>query len=175
MMKFIGNVFDKILALIGALVLSQGPVFMLAYTHVLSGHVAELKWQMDAMQKVAAQSGKSLDQFVQKFVMSQDTDFHLQGQLMQGIIERWNNFSDSLIALQQATVWSRPFQFIRHFDWNIARSTYGSYEIGLTLNLEGIVYALVGFLLGLCVALLLRHIFGLIFYRTKKSESNVKP
>src|ERR1700675_1311335 len=108
-MKWIAGIFDKLLALIGALVLSQAPVFMQAYIHQLSGHVAELQWQMDSMQRVAAQSGKTLDQFVQKFLASTDLDFALQGQVMQGIIERWHNYSDGLLALQHATVWTRPF------------------------------------------------------------------
>lgn len=170
-MKWIAGIFDKILALAGALVLSQAPVFMQAYTHQLSGHVAELQWQMDSMHRVAAQSGKSLDLFVQKFLNSTDIDFQLQGQLMRGTIERWQNYSEGLFALQHATVWTRPFVFIRHFEWNIAHSTYESFDIGLTLNIEGIVYALIGMLIGYLVAVLLRRILAWItspFYRISK-------
>lgn len=170
-MKWIAGIFDKILALAGALVLSQGPVFMQAYTHQLSGHVAELQWQMDAMQRVAAQSGKSLNQFVEKFLTSQDKDFALQGQLMWDTMERWHNYSEGLFALQNATVWTRPFVFIRHFEWNIVQSTYESYDIGLTLNIEGIVYALIGMLIGYLIAVLLRQMLAWAaspFYRKGK-------
>lgn len=163
MIKWLGNIIDRLFAVAGALVFSQAPLFMQYYTQQLSGHVAELKLNVEAMGKIAAQSGKTLDQYVLKFMASTDPDFNLQGKLMQSMVERWTVFNENLYSMQNATVWTRPFLFIRQFDWDIARTTYHTFEVGLTFNLEGIIYAFLGLLFGYLVFMLIRKVFTFIF------------
>src|SRR5689334_6399572 len=105
MLKWFGTLFERLIGIAGALLLSQMPLFMLQYTHELSGHVAELQTQVTSISRVATQGGKNLDSFVEKFIRSADPDFHAQGMLMKGMVQRWHQLSDGLTALQQAAVW----------------------------------------------------------------------
>jgi hypothetical protein len=177
MLKWIGSFFGKLFALAGALIMSQAPLFIQYYTQQLAGRVAELEWQMQSMREVATLSGKNLDEYVQKFLISTDQDFKLQGQFMAGVINRWHEFTESLHALQHATVWTKPFIFLQKMDWSIAHSTYESYKVGLTLNLEGLMFTLAGLILGYLVFLVVQQIliltaspFKRLFGSRKKNE-----
>jgi hypothetical protein len=57
-------------------------------------------------------------------------------------------------ALRQATLWSRPFVFVRHADWGIARATLAIYRPAVPTTVEGFAYAGVG----IVVVLALYHL-----------------
>lgn len=161
MTRGLGKILDKICLFMGALIFSQFPLFVQYYTQQLSGRVHELKWQVEAIHQAALQSGKGIEPYIQKFMSSHDSDFVSQGQLMQQIISHWQDYSDGLFALEHTTIWMKPITFIRHFDWSVAQSTYGLYEIGLTINREGMVFGITGMVVGYLLSVLVR--FSLTF------------
>lgn len=67
MIKWISSLIDRIFAAVGGVLFSQAPLFMKQYAQQLSGHAAELRFQVDAMKQAASNSGKTLEQFIQKF------------------------------------------------------------------------------------------------------------
>jgi hypothetical protein len=146
--RWISSILDRIFALLGALLFSQFPFFIQQYTQQLAGHVAELQWQIGALAQLASQSGKSLEQYIQKFSNSIDPDFSLQGHFMQGLVQRFDRLSEGLQALQQATVWERPFIFIQYFHQSIASATYENFKPGLAFTVESAAYLLCGLLVG---------------------------
>src|SRR5262245_43621845 len=162
MFRWIGKLLEGIFALAGALALSQAPLYMQYYTQQLSGHVSELKLQIFYLERAASQTGKSLGLYVQKFLSSTDQDFRIQGQLMQGMLDRFQILTEQLHALQSATVLERPFIFSQSLQWDIARETMHSFELGLTLSVEGAVYAFLGMLLGYLLFFFLRVILRII-------------
>ena len=112
MLNWVGGLFDRICAVIGAVLCGQAPLFMQQYAQQLVGREAELHAQVDAMRKAASLSGKTLQQFIAKFITNSDSDIVHQGQLMQKLVDRWQSFTDALSALQNSTVFERPFVFL---------------------------------------------------------------
>lgn len=137
---------DRIFIVLGALLFAQAPLFMQAYRHQLSGHIAELRWNIESMRHAAMLSGKTLEAFVLKFVQSGDQDFARQGAIMQEMIDRFQQFSAGLSAIDNATLFSRPFAFMWHLNYDVAIATLHGYAIGIPLTFEGIGYGMIGIL-----------------------------
>lgn len=173
MLKWVLKLFSKIFIVTGALIASQMPLFMQYYSQQLAGRVSELGWQIEGMEQMATQTGKNLDQYIQKFISNPDTDFQLQGQLMKETQTRWFYLKESIASLQQATAWSKPFIFLQRLDLKIAHSTLNSYKPGMTLNMEGMIYVLGGMGIGaFCYFILCQSVALLYKLIFKKSPIN---
>jgi hypothetical protein len=167
MFKWIGGLIDRIFAVAGALAFSQIPLFMQQYQLHLSGHVAELQMQVQAMRNSAALTGKSLEQYIMKFLNSSDLDFKNQGDLMRAMIQRYENLAEGYNALQNATAYAKPFLFIQYFDRDIAQATWPAFQMGFSFNLEGAAYVLMGIVFGLITYWILRKMFSAVIFRHK--------
>lgn len=143
-MRLIWGILDRICVVVGALVFAQIPLFIHLYTQRLAGHTAELSLQVEQLRQAAQMSHKTLDEYISKFLQSNDSDFSRQGEWMQHLVQRWEALSNAYMKLQQASPWDRPVQFFHYFDLQIARPTMESFEFGLPFTLEGGVYALLG-------------------------------
>lgn len=148
MSNWLTGLFDRVFAVVGALVCAQAPMFIQQYGHQLSGRVAELKLQVGSIASAAAQGHKSVPQYIQRFIDSGDQDFMLQGELMQKMSMRYGYLSEALQDLNTTSIWAKPFVFIRDFNWDIAQSTLKDFQPGIPFTLEGLVYALIGIGLG---------------------------
>lgn len=148
MSNWLTGLFDRIFAVVGALVCAQAPMFIQQYSQQLSGRVAELKLQVGAIANVAAQGNKPVTQYIQRFLDSGDQDFMLQGELMQKMTLRYGHLSEALTDLGTSSMWSKPFVFMRDFSWDIAQSTFTDFQPGIPFTLEGFIYALIGIGLG---------------------------
>lgn len=169
MLKWLAGILDRVFAVIGALLFLQAPMFMMQYVHNLAGHVAELQLQMELMRKTAASTGKTLEQYVSKFMSNSDPDFSKQGEIMQGMIDRWENLSSGLHSLMSSNVFARPFVFMYHFDYSVAKDTYSHFQFGLTFSLEGIVYSMIGLVIGYFIFRLLALIASLFVPKKEPS------
>lgn len=155
MYKWFGVFIDRLFVVAFAVLFSQFPLFIQQYHQRLSGHAAELHMQLDAMRKIAKQSGKTLDQYIQKFLASADFDFSKQGNLMHAMQERYVKLSDATIAMQNASVLTKPYVFLIHLDFEVAKAASNQFSPGLLFNLEGFCYALCGIAFGyLCFQIL---------------------
>lgn len=139
---------DRFFVILGALALSQAPLFLQQYTHQLSGHTAELHYQVHKLEVSAAESNKSLKEYIQKFQENADPDFARQGSLMHAMVERLNSFNLSLNALQEASVFAKPVYFIVYFNTEVADATWQTFEFGLSFSAEGLICALIGGFIG---------------------------
>lgn len=148
MSNWLTGLFDRVFAVVGALVCAQAPMFIQQYSQQLSGRVAELKLQVGAIAGAAAQGQKSVPQYIQRFIDSGDQDFILQGELMERMTLRYGNLSEALEDLNTTSIWAKPFVFIRDFNWDIASITFTDFQPGLPFTLEGLVYALIGIGIG---------------------------
>lgn len=144
MIRFIFGMVDKLVAVAGALLFSQAPMFIHQYMQGLSGHVAEIKLQIDSLRAVSASSGKTLSEYIAKFIDNPDPDFVAQGKWMGDLLDRYTNLSSSLTALQETSLWTRPLLFIRHCYLDIVDQTYREFTPGLPFSAEGFAYALGG-------------------------------
>lgn len=142
------SLIDRLFIVAGAFAGSQISPFMQQYSHRLAGHAIELQRIVEQLQKTASLSHKSLDQYIQKFLSSSDSDFVHQGVFMQGIVERSNELNHALSNLMISSPWMRPFVLTKDLQPDIAKATLATFQPALTLNLEGIFYAGLGILFG---------------------------
>lgn len=144
MIRFFANTIERILCLISGLVCAQIPQFIQHYMQQLSGRVDELRIQVDSMRNAAAMSGKTLEQFIQKFVKSTDPDFLHQGEVMSQAYNRYESLSAAYAKLQASHGLEQPFVFFYNIDGNLVKSTLANFSPGLPLTLDAGLYALAG-------------------------------
>lgn len=146
--SFVGSIIDRLCVVAGAFIGSQIPQFMQQYTQRLAGHVEALQKLIGQLNHIASLSQKTLEQYIHKFIQSGDPDFMKQGDFMQGILNRWQELHQALSHLNQSSLWTRPYYFIKDLQPDIAHSTLASFQPGLSLTLEGLCYAGAGMLIG---------------------------
>lgn len=144
MFGWLKGIVGKAIAVASALVFCQVPQFIQQYTNRLAGHVGELKYQIELLHKAAALSGKSLDQYMNRFLSSSDIDFSQQGFFMQNMVDRYQSLQTSLQSLQEASIGAKPFVFLFHVNYEIAKNALHDFKPGLAFTVESAVYALVG-------------------------------
>ncbi|MCB1148925.1 MAG: DUF2937 family protein [Chlamydiia bacterium] len=142
------TVMDRIFAVLGALIFSQGPAFIQQYIQNLSGAVSELKLQVDRMTTLASKGGKDLPTYIKKFIASSDPDISGQGEIMQLVSSRYTSLNGSLESLSGAHFWSKPFHFLMNFHSDIFSRTLDYFRPGINLTFEGLIWALAGLLIG---------------------------
>lgn len=153
------GLIDRLLAVTGAILFTQIPLYYQQYVYRLSGHLAELELQVTLLRQTAARSGKSLDVYINKFLQSQDSDFLGQGEFMLGLTHRLENLQNTYQALVEAPSWTHSFYLIKYADPVIAKATFNHFEPGLSFTLEGVLYGLIGVAVGLLVFRILKKLF----------------
>lgn len=167
MASFFIGMLDRVFAVGGALLLAQTPMFMQQYSMQLIGRVAELKLQVDGMIKAATFSSRSLQEYIQRFIDSGDPDFSRQGELMMGMVDRYEQLFHASQSLTTASVVSKPFVFVRDMNWEMMQTTLSDFQPGIPFTLEGLVYGLIGIGVGY-------SLFGLCSFLGTKMRSTAK-
>ena len=145
------RLLDRILCAVGAVAFSQFPEFMQQYLQRLEGHLDEARLALDRFQDAASKSGMSLEQLVAGAAQNPDKSMGRLGEVVREAMARVNELGNADEALRQASMWTRPFVFLRHADWGIARATLGIYRPAVPTTTEGLVYAAVGIVVVLAV------------------------
>lgn len=140
------GLLDRALCVIGTVIFSQVPEFMQQYLQRLGGHLDEARRQLQQFHQVAAQSGLTLDRLIQQTTQNADTAVAKLGGVMTDAITRVESLEAAQSAMQQASLWSRPFVFLRHSDPDIANATWAIFKPAVPTTVEGLVYALCGML-----------------------------
>ncbi len=142
--KWVGGLIDRIFAVAGALLFAQLPMFILQYTQQLAGRAAELRLQLYSLDKIAKANGKTFQQYIQKFIDTNDPDFAQQGLLMENMGKRFTYLTNAEIDISSASALAKPFVFVQHFDWDIASTTFNYFQFGIPFSIEGLTYGLMG-------------------------------
>lgn len=151
MWGLVSKTIDRLFAVGGAFAFCQFPLLMQQYSMMLSGHLAESRRQINMMQHAASLTNKTLQEYIAKFLGQQDLDFVHQGQIMQSMQKRYEELNQAYSSLQQSTVWSKPFVFIKNLDSSVFWDTARDFTPGLTLTLESLIYAVIGLGIGVLV------------------------
>lgn len=142
MLRVIGTLADRICAVCGALVFSQLPLFMQDYQQQLVGRISELRIQIQAMQQIAGD--RTLDTYIQKFVSHNDSDIAQHGELLMGVMKRYESLQHAYTSLMQNGPLTKPIAFVSNLHQDVALSTWSHFEFGIPLSVEGGIYALIG-------------------------------
>ncbi len=145
------GLLDRILCVIGTVLFSQIPEFMQQYLQRLGGHLDEARRQLEQFQSTATQSGLTLDRFIAQTSANAEPAVARLGAVMTETATRVETLAAAQTAMQQATLWTRPFVFLRHLDLSIGRATWAIFKPAVPTTLEGLVYALAGMLVLLAI------------------------
>jgi hypothetical protein len=173
-MKLFTALIDRIIAASGALLFAQMPMFIMQYNQQLAGRAAELRLQLDAIQRIAAESGKTLPEYISKFIASKDVDFSNQGHLINQMAERFKFLVHSEQNLSSASPLVKPFVFMQQLDWEVVNSTWQHFQFGIPFNFEGLSYGLLGLLVGCFLFLLCNKLFWLTVRAFQKLFLSIK-
>lgn len=146
-----GGLLDRVLCVTGALIFSQLPEFMQQYLQRLGGHLDEARRHLLEFQQAAAQSGLTLDRFINQTNANADPAVARLSGVMTEAVTRVNTLEAAQSAMQNASLWSRPFVFLQHLDAAIARATGAIFKPAMPTTVEGLVYALLGMLVLMAV------------------------
>jgi hypothetical protein len=141
------GLLDRLLCVLGAVVFSQVPEFMQQYLQRLGGHLDEARRQLRQFQQAAEQSGLTLDRLITQTATNADTAVAKLGVVMTKTVTRVETLESAQSAMENASLWSRPFVFLRHMDSSIAHATWSIFKPAVPTTAEGLVYALCGMLI----------------------------
>lgn len=166
---------DRLFAVLGAFAFAQFPQFYSQYLHELAGHIEELSYQINLLKQ--SLQGKSVQEIIAKFLQFSDSDVVKQGEFIKGMVDRLEVLTWSQNSLHAASYFTKPLLFIREADGGVALDTYRRFQFGFTFTWEGLIWALIGLVVGYmffrCIVLIFMGI-GSMFKR-KKPGSETKP
>ena len=140
------GLLDRTLCVVGTVLFSQIPEFMQQYLQRLGGHLDEARRQLEQFQNTAGQSGLTLEQFITQTGANGDSAVAKLGGVMTTTLARVDSLTAAQTAIQHASLWARPFVFLRNIDADIARATWSIFKPAVPTTVEGVVYALCGML-----------------------------
>jgi hypothetical protein len=129
-----------------ALLLTQAPAFILQYKNHLAGHLQELKYQENILKKMMQEV--NLPGLAIKLKQSHEFYGIRQGEYIESFISRKEKFDASNLALINASSWSVGFYFLRYFDLELAQETVEDFNFGIPFTFAGLIYGLLGALIG---------------------------
>jgi hypothetical protein len=134
-----------IFGLVGAALLSQFPEFFQQYTQRLGGRLDEVRTQVEALEQRAAASGKTLNTYLEQFLVSRDRDVQQEGRALAVLVQRRAAMATAYSALSDASQFWRARAFAEHVDMDIAKATARDYKPATPLTAESAVYSGAGF------------------------------
>jgi hypothetical protein len=138
------GLLDRVLCVVGAVLFSQAPEFMQQYLQRLEGHLDEARLAVGKFKDAAAQAGMTLDQLVSSASQNPDPAMGKLGGVVHESVARVDALAASDAALRGASTLTRPFVFLAHADWGIARATLSIYRPAVPTTFEGMVYSAMG-------------------------------
>jgi hypothetical protein len=147
--KLLGGVdtlVDRVLCVVGAVLFSQVPEFMQQYLQRLGGHLDEARRQLAQFKNAAAQSGLTLDRLIGQTAANADPAVAKLGGVMTDTMTRAEHLQAAHDAILAASLWTRPFVFLRYLEADIARATWRIFQPAVPTTFEGLAYALLGML-----------------------------
>ena len=148
-MKVLDSLLDRVVAVVGAVGGSQLPGYIQHYMQRLGGHVAEAEKNVAGWQQIAdGATNGDVAGLAGFYLQSTDPEVIAAGSKCSADLARAAELRTALDALQDASVWERPLAFLGHFDPQIADATLESFSPNIPLDLEGLIYAACGFVLG---------------------------
>ncbi len=151
-LRLLGGLADRLVAVAGALAMSQFPGFMRHYLQRLGGHVAEAAKSVSDWQQIADNSGcGSLAKLVAQYQASRLPEVIEAGSKCAADITRHAELQASFEALSSASAWSRGWVFLQRCDAEVFAATVRSFVPNVPLDVESLCYAGVGIVLAVAL------------------------
>ena len=135
----------------GAVGLSQAPEFFQQYLQRLGGHLDEARLLLAPYEVLASKSGITVERLIEINRAQPEPLVAKQGDIIANLVARVADLETMERTLREASLWERPFVFLRHVDADIAARTWEVFKPAVPVTAEGFVYAGAGMLLALAV------------------------
>ena len=135
---------------IGAVSVMQFPAFFQQYLQRLGGHLEQAKLDVDRFVEAARLQGLDLKTYIDRLSENSDATVKGTADAIQGVVEDLNSHTQAFDALQNSTFWQQPAVFMRWIDSKISSDTFAIFEPSLPLSMSGVIYGLIGLLIGIC-------------------------
>ncbi|MBS0618809.1 MAG: DUF2937 family protein [Spirochaetes bacterium] len=150
-LRFIGGLFgslaERLFVFFMALFMSQAPQYMNLYLNVLSGAKAAYEKSVKEIGEKAAEIGMTTKDFIDDLVKSPSQAAHKSGELHQSQIKHFEDAKAAFDAIKNASAITRPFIFLKHVDWSLAKNV--QFQAALPFTLESLIYVIMGIILGM--------------------------
>ncbi len=156
--RSLGSLADRILCVAAAIVLLQAPIYMNQYQNVLAGAQQEAERSYLRLQQIAADFDQTLREYINELLTNVNPKVVANAEEDAEKMARYEKYTASLAAFQQANVFSRPFVFLQHYDPALGSAV--EFQPGLPITMEGFAYALVGIVLMMILIGLVKRVFG---------------
>lgn len=152
---FFGSLLERIVVFFAALLLSQAPQYMNLYLNVLSGAKAAYEKSVKEIGEKAGELGMSTKEFIDDLVKSQSQAAKKSGELHQNQIKHLDAAKKAFDAIKNASAFTRPFIFLKHVDWALAKNV--QFQPAFPFTFEALIYVIVGIILGMILFRLLAY------------------
>lgn len=131
---------------------SQAPEFAQQYGQRLGGAVDELRTIVRNFDADAGRNGLSREDGLLRLETSPDRFTAERGMAQRKIIQRFDRLETQKIAMDAPDVASRVLALVRSYDSDVGKGAMKDYRPALPLTLEGLFFALLGFIGGAGIA-----------------------
>ncbi len=150
--RAVDRVLDHLAAVVGAIGFSQIPGFIDHYVQRLGGHAAEAQCNVASWQRIADASAQGdLHALITLYRASERLEVLEAGRKCAADVLRLEDLRTALDAIVSSPPWLRAIAFLRHMDADIARGALDGFALNVPLDMEGLCYAGIGLVLGVCV------------------------
>ena len=133
---------------LGAALASQAPEFAQQYAQRLGGAVEELRGIVQQFDRDGARSNLDRQGGLKRLEGSSDTFIVARGQAMRATIQRFTLLEAQKQSMNAPDVLTRVGAMVKDYDPLIAQQAKADFRPALPLTLEGLFFALLGFLGG---------------------------
>jgi len=144
---FFGSLAERLFVFFAALMLSQAPQYMNLYLNVLSGARATYEKSVKEIADKAAELEMTTKQFIDDLTKSESQAAKKSGELHQSQLNNFEKVKLAFEAIKNASAFSRPFVFLKHVDWALAKNV--QFQPALPMTFESLLYVIVGIILGM--------------------------
>lgn len=150
--KLLDSVLDRVLAVVGGLLLAQVPAFLDAYMQRLDGHLGEAQRNIASWQEIADRVHLGdLHALAESYQAAQQPEVVEAGRKLAEDMVRLDELRAARKAIAEAPVWQRAAVFLWNMDSDIVRATAKEYVPNLPLDAESLIYGFLGLVLMLAL------------------------
>jgi hypothetical protein len=140
--KAVRAILDRIVLLCAVVAAGCIPSFIVQYRQRMGGRLDQVMADLSPFQEIANRyHGGSLTELIRYHLQSTDATFHQEGAALQSMVQAAERLRSMLAALDSDLVHQCAYLLVHH-DSDLLRATWGSYQPGFTLDLQGAVFAL---------------------------------
>jgi hypothetical protein len=141
--RLVRALLDRIILLVAVVAAGCVPGFIVQYRQRLAGRLDQVMLDLAPFQAIADREHHgSLAELIRYHLHSDDPTFHQEGAALQSMVDS----ADRLRAMASGLNTDLAHQFaylLTHSDRSLMHATWGDYRPGFSLDLQGVIFALV--------------------------------